>query len=246
MLTGTADVEALARRAPTLEGFGTEPLALEGVLTLQVLCEIERAGSDALLPPGLHPTLPPIVIWLVQRVPESPWGPFQLAQTRIECRSGLRPRGFLRAGVIDNKEAAAALAARWGYGLQEGDVLLSRAYDRVRATVELGGRPVLDVALEDPSPLGTGDIHYAANMHLAHTPNGLRLVQVDPDYAIERAERGDPSVTLFDAAAWHSEGARPGFPVSACISVATLTLPALRYVCRPEVLAFQGTERVDR
>jgi len=244
MLTGTADVEALGRRAPTIEGFGAEPLALEGVETLQVLCEIERAGADALLPPGLHPTIPPIVTWLVHRAPESPWGPFQLAQTRIECRSGLRPRGFLRQGVIDNKDAAAALTARWGYALREGDVELSRAYDRVRATVALAGEPVLDVALEDPSPLGAGDIHYVANMHLAHTPNGLRLVQVDPDYSVERSERGDPSVELFDAEAWHSEGARPGFPVSACFSVATLTLPALRYVCQPEVLAFQGTERV--
>ena len=201
MLTGTADVEALARRAPTLEGFGTEPLALEGMETLQVLCEIERAGADALLPPGLHPTIPPVISWLVQRAPESPWGPFQLAQTRVECRSGLRPRGFLRSAVIDNKDAAAALSARWGYCLREGDVELARGYDRVRATVELGGEAILDVALEDPAPLGSGDIHYVASMHLTHTPNGLRLLQVDPDYKVERAERGDPSVGLFDATA---------------------------------------------
>jgi hypothetical protein len=245
VITGSADVEALARRAPTLADFATEPLALSGVETLQVLCEISRAGADALVPPGLHPTIPPIVTFLVQRAPDSPWGPFTLAQTRIGCRSGLRPRGFLRAGVIDNKEAAAALAARWGYGLLEGDVELLRGYDRVRARVELAGEPVLDVSLADPSPLGTNDIHYVASMHLAHTPNGLRLVQVDPDYDVERAERGDPGVSLFDAAAWRSEGLEPGFPVSACFSVATLTLPALRYVCDPEVLAFTGTERVD-
>ena len=73
MLTGTADPEALAQQAATLESFGTEPQKLLGVETLQIAWEIERAGTDALLPPGLHPTLPPLVTWLVQRAPDSPW-----------------------------------------------------------------------------------------------------------------------------------------------------------------------------
>ena len=47
-------------------------------------------GMEAMLPPALHPTLPPIVSWLVYRAISSPWGPFTLAQTRIGCRSGAR------------------------------------------------------------------------------------------------------------------------------------------------------------
>ena len=115
MLVGTADPQVLADGAPTLEGFGTEPLRLEDVETFQVFCEMKREGVESLLPPGLHPTLPPVVTWLVQKVGGSPWGPFSMAQCRVECRSGLRPRGFLRAGVIDNAAAAKELAARWGY-----------------------------------------------------------------------------------------------------------------------------------
>ncbi len=245
MLVGCADLRLLAENAPELTGFGAEPARLESVETLQVLYEIDSRGNEALLPPALHPTLPPAVTWLVQRCPESPWGPFQLAQCRIECRSGLRPRGFLRAAVVDNPRAAAALAGAWGFATRQGEVVIHRAYDRIRATVALTGKPILEVSLRDPVRLGTSDVYYVANMNLAHTPRGLRLLQIDPDYQVERAERGVAILDWFDAAAWHSEGVRPSYPVVASFSVATVTLPRLRYVCRPEVLAFHGTERVD-
>ena len=245
MLTGTADPSVLARGAATLASFGTEPLKLHGVETLQVLYEIERKGADSLLPPGLHPTLPPAVTWLVQRVAESPWGAFAMAQCRIECRSGLRPRGFLRGGVVDHEQAAAELAARWGYALRPGEIRLERAYDRIRASVSCEGEEILDLALRDPSPLRSADAYYVASMHLAHTPRGLRLVQVDPEIEVERAERGRPLLRGFEAAAWGCDGLRPSYPVSASFTLASVTLPALRYVCRPDVLAFEGSERVD-
>jgi hypothetical protein len=246
MLQGTADPQSLARDAPTLPDFNTEALRLGGVETLQVFCEIERAGAESLLPPGLHPTLPPVVTWLVQRITDSPWGPFGLAQCRIECRSGLRPRGFLRAGFIDNETAATELAARWGYILRPGNIALERGYDRSCAQVTASGEAILDLVMEDPQPLRAEDAYHVANMHLARTPNGLRLVQVDPDFEVERVERGRPRIRRFDAAAWNSVGVRPSHPVSALFTVGDVTLPVLRYVCRPDVLAFEGSERVDR
>jgi hypothetical protein len=244
VLRGSADPARLAAGAVALASFATEPLKLLGVETLQVFCEIDSAGSDSLLPPALHPTLPPAVTWLVQRVAGSPWGAFTMAQCRIECRSGLRPRGFLRGGVIDNAEAARELGLRWGYTLRSGEVRLARNYDRVRAEASLGGAPVLDLELRDPTPLQGSDLHYVANVNLAETPRGLRLVQVDPDFEIERAERGRPVIRHFDAAAWGAAGVRPSYPVSASFSSGSVTLPALRYVCRPDVLAFEGSERV--
>ncbi len=245
MLVGTGDPEALARGAATLAGFDTAPEKLLGVETLQVAFEVARAGADELLPPGLHPTRPPVVSWLVQRVPESPWGPFALAQCRVECRSGLRPRGFLRGGVIDNDAARTALAARWGYALGLGEPRLARSYDEIRASVRLGGACVLELALRDPMPLRNTDAYYVASVHLAHSPRGLRLVQVDPDFDVERAERGRPLIDRFDAEAWRCPGVRTSAPVSGSFSIADVTLPALRYVSRPEVPAFLGTERVD-
>ena len=245
MLVGTADPNLLAEGAPTLADFGVEPLTLGGVETLQIVSEIEREGADGLLPPGLHPTLPPIATWLVQRISESPWGTFHLAQFRIECRSGLRPRGFLRSGVIDNRAAGAELGARWGYRLVPGEIRLGRGYDRIEASVSIPGGSILDVVLQDPMPLRPEDAYTVSNMHLAHTPRGLRLLQVDPQFEVERAERGRPLIRHFDAGAWGSAGVQPCAPVSALFTLAGITLPRLRYACRPEVLAFEGTERVD-
>jgi hypothetical protein len=245
MLVGRAKLEALAENVATLSEFATEAVRFEGVETLQLFCEIASRGIEALLPPALHPTIPAAVTWLVQRFPASPWGPFALAQCRIECRSGLRPRGFLRAAVVDQERAAAELTARWGYTTLRGEVDLRRSYDLVGARVRSEGREILDIGLRSPEPLRGQDVYYVANMNLAHTPRGLRLVQVDPDFEIERAERGKPLVRSFDAAAWKSEGVRPSHPVSASFTVATMTLQPLRFLCRPQVLAFEGTERVD-
>jgi hypothetical protein len=245
MLVGRAKPEALAEDVATMSEFATEAIRFENVETLQLFSEVASRGVESLLPPALHPTIPAAVTWLVQRFPASPWGPFSLAQCRIECRSGLRPRGFLRAAVVDQEGAAAELTAGWGFTTLRGEVDLRRSYDLISARVRSGGREILDIELRSPEPLRGQDVYYVANMNLAHTPRGLRLVQVDPDFEVERAERGEPFVRSFDAAAWKSEGVRPSHPVSASFTVATVTLPLVRFVCRPQVLAFEGTERVD-
>ena len=244
MLFGTADLDALAAGAPRMERLDTEPLVLPHAEVLQAAFEMPVAARECLLPPGLHPTDPPLAWILVWRCAESPLGAFTLAQLRVSCRSGLRPRGFLVGAVIDWAGAGRELEARWGFRHRVGRVELRRQYDRVTATVALDGRPILDVALRDPDPLGANDVQYTAGMHLAHTPKGLRLVQVDPTFTVERAERGRPSLATFDAIAWGDERLALAHPVSASIARAEVTLPRLRYVCRPDVWAFDGTEAV--
>jgi Acetoacetate decarboxylase (ADC) len=244
MLVGTADVDALAAHAPVMDSLDTEPLVLPGAWVLHVTYEMPVAAREALLPPALHPTDPPLVSWLFFRADAGPLGAFQLAQLRVECRRGLRPRGFLVASVIDSSDAARTLAARWGYRSCPGEVHLARQYDAVTGTVRLNGRSALEVALADPDPLGPHDIQYTASMHLAETPRGLRLVQVDPTFAVARAERGRARLLAFDASAWGEARLVPTHPVSASIAVADVTLPKLRYLCRPDVWAFEGTETV--
>ena len=242
MLFGTADVDALAAAAPVMEGLDTEPLVLPGAWVLQVTYEMPGAARETLLPPALHPTDPPLVSWMFLRCTSGPLGAFALAQLRIECRSGLRPRGFLIASVIDSTDASRTLASRWGYRSNPGDVRFARQYDAVTGTVRMDGHTILDVALRDPDPLGPHDIQYTASMHLARTPRGVRLVQVDPTFTVERAERGRPHLVAFDAAAWGDARIVPTHPVSASIAVADVLLPKLRYLCRPDVWAFDGTE----
>lgn len=245
MLVGTADVDTLARGAPVLEDFKTAALTLTDVDVLQIIVEIRTGELEARLPPGLHPTLPPLLSLSAYRVAESPWGPFSLAQVRLECRSGVRPRAFLLGGAINNEPARAALAARWGYRLRPGEVDLARNYDETRLRVLLDEVLVLDAGLRDPHAIQSSDVQYVANMNLAHTPNGVRLVQIDPDIQTARAERGTPTIDAFDAEAWGDGTIEPVYPVSASLTLAQLTLPALRFVCLPDTLAFQGTERVN-
>lgn len=244
MLFGTADVDALAASAPHMDTLDAGTLVLRGVWVLQATFEMPGAARDVLLPPALHPTDPPLASWLVLQCPESPWGRFAVAQLRVSCRSGLRPRGFLVNSVVDSAEAGSALAAGWGWRHRIGQVRVARGYEATAATVRVDGKTILDVALRDPDPLGPHDVQYTAGMHLAHTPRGLRLVQVDPDFAVERAERCRPHLLAFDAAAWGDARIAPAHPVVGSIARADVTLPKLRYLCRPDVWAFDGTEKV--
>ena len=91
MLRGTGRVEDFEKVAPKMESLDTEALTFANAEVMQVLCEIYSDEACDLLPPALHPTLPPVVCWTVYRFPETEWGEVRLAQTRIECRSGLRP-----------------------------------------------------------------------------------------------------------------------------------------------------------
>ena len=245
MLIGSANVDLLAARAPAIEGFEGEPVTCEQAEVLQVAYESATLHREATLPPALHPTDPPIVTWLLYRCPASPWWSFALAQTRIQCRSGLRLRGFLVSAVVDNAVAAEALGKRWGFATQAGQVELRRYYDSMRAAVVTNGRTILDVNVSDPNPLSAADVHYVANMNLAHTARGLRLVQVEPRYQVQRVERGRPRVAAFDGAAWGDARVQPVYPVAASLAVADITIPRIRFVCRPDVLAFDGTESVS-
>jgi hypothetical protein len=242
VLTGSADVGRLAGGAPLLARLDAEPVTLRGAWVLQLLCEIESRDVQALLPPALHPTLPPVASFAAYRCPESPFGPFALAQARLECRSGLRPRTFALGGVIDNPAAGAALAAGWGFRLAHGQVELRRRYDEVRVQARVGGRCVLELALRKPQGLAPGDVQYVASLNLARTQRGLRLVQVDTEHAVLRAERGTALVEHFDAGAFGEPRLRLSEPIAASFAEADVRLPKLRFLCRPDTLAFEGTE----
>ena len=243
MLVGSAAADAHAERAPRLSWPAREALALPRARVLQCLFEIESQPLCALLPPALHPTLPPIVCWNAYQFPESPWGTFSLAQTRIQCRSGLRPRGLLLSAVVDAPAAADALARGWGFRCRPGQIAWEPTAQGSRLRVEgSDGACELALRLEVPVELPAADVQFVAGMHPAHTERGYRLVQVDLDHAIARAQRGRPVLEHFDAAAWGDARVRPCWPVSISAAEADVTLAPLRYFCRPELSAFAGTE----
>jgi hypothetical protein len=244
MLSGTKTIAALEAGAPVMPDLDTEEAVLEDVSTLVVLHEFAADASVDVLPPGLHPTIPPVVTWMVWQVGDSPFGPFSIAQTRIECRSGARPRTFLVSAVVDAPDVANELASRWGFRTQVGGIRVDRSYDRKSVVVDVDGRTVLDLEAVDPVPLRPADVQWISNMHAAQTPRGLRLVQVDPAYDVTRAERARPTLRSFDASAWGEPAIVPTTPIAASICSATITLPRIRFLCAPDQLAFTGTEVV--
>jgi hypothetical protein len=244
MLQGTADVDAVAAGAPWVEALATEPLSIPRAEVLQVAWEVAAADRDALLPPALHPVNPPVVTFSILRAQESAHGPFTLAETRVLCRSGLRTRGYHVGAFVDNAEVAAVLAGGWGYRIASAAVTLSHRYDGTSAQVVVDGAVVLAVGHSSPVPLSPSDLQYTATMHPARLDRGLRLLQVERDYHFVGAERGTPYARAFDAAAWGEPRLRLSHPVSASSAVADVTFRPVRFVCRPDVWAFDGTESI--
>jgi hypothetical protein len=244
MLQGTADVEALGASAPSLELPASEALEVRHVDLMQVAYEVRADDRDALLPPALHPVNPPVATFSFLRAASSDHGPFTLAEMRLLCRSGLRTRGYLIGSFIDNDDMAAALAAGWGYRISVADVSLERRYDSTAGRVTVDGREVLVAGHVSPVPLSPDDLQYTATMNLARLDRGLRLVQVERDYQFTRAERGTPFVHAFDADVWGEPRLRLSHPASASSAIADVTLKPVRFVCRPDVWAFEGTEAV--
>jgi hypothetical protein len=245
MLVGTASIEELARNVTTVAAWRDESVKLDDVEIVQAMFELPYAAREAVLPPALHPTNPPTMVLQAWRAGDSPWGAFELAMVRVQCRSGLRPRGLVIASVIDNDAAAHALADGWGFAPTIGDVRVRRFYDATTVEVAVGGRTILELRGADPDPLGPGDVNYSSTLHLANTPNGLRLVQLDVTADLDRAERMHSEAVMFDAEGWGTPMLEPRQAVSASVGVGRLVLERVRYCCKPDVLAFEGTETIS-
>lgn len=243
-LSGTLDYTARLAEAPQLANFDAGPWEISGVEMLQVTFEIDQRAMTSLLPPALHPTIPPAVLFTLAQYPESPAGPFVLAQVRIGCRASALPRGFLLRAYCDSAKACDALSSMWGYDCRPGDVRLRRYHDRITGTVALDGADVLRISLLDPEPISGADVQYVANMNLARGPEGAALVQVDPSYRFERAERGRPEVSLFEREAWAAAGVDPAWPMAASFTKVDTGFPKIRYVLDPAVPAVAGTRKV--
>jgi hypothetical protein len=248
VLVGTAPVGPLAVRAARVEQFSDRSVELPGATVVLANFELPYAVRESLLPPALHPNTPPVLAVLAWRCPESPWGPFALAQLRAGCRSGVRSRGFLLGAGIDNRDAAAALASGWGLAARPAEVAVRPGYDATSVTVNFtdgdAGRDALRLRLFDPDPLGLDDVQYTGTLAPAETGQGLRLAQFEPEYAAHRAERASPRVDGFDAVAWGAPDAVPRGPIAASVATATITLRPVRFVCRVDVSGFEGTEPV--
>ena len=248
-LEGTLDVSPRTADAPVADALATEPVVLERAEILYAMFEVDSADMEDLIPPALNPTIPPVVTFLTIRAKQSPIGSFTLAQTRVGCRAGVRPRGFPTGGFVDgDADAAGTLASRWGFALKPGEVSLRRGFHDIVSEVCVEGRTILSVSAVDPVPLTGAEVLFASSMQLARVKrNGdeqIRLVQMDPEFTFHRAARGSARLDAFDPQAWGDERLTVTYPVSVWYALCDLTLPKVRYLSDPTVPALQGTEKI--
>lgn len=259
MLVGTADVSQLAEGAAEVAAFVSESILLEEVVCLQLTAEMRNSARESLLPPSLHPTIPPALVVQVYQVGHSPWGAFRFATARISCRSGVRARGFTTRTVVDGAAALAGLRGSLGFPAVAGEIELRHGYDGVSAEVRqssgsipegknLEGKilkgKILEIVAIDPEPLGSDDVQYTGTLNLANTPMGLRLMQVEGHAQCRQVERVSARMPVFDGAAWGNRLLEPSLVVATSVALMNLEYPPVRFVCRPDELAFTGTESV--
>src|SRR5262245_59704596 len=246
-LFGELAVETVAQQLPVLTSLDTEAWALPRAEILQLGFEI-GGTTRALLPRAMHPAIPAYATWLVSRYPESPVGPFALAQLRLMGRAGAHPRGFVLGAVASTPGAVRALREGWGLPAVLGGITLQRYHDQVIAAVTREGEPVLEAALIDPEPISGADVQYIHSVTLARLEDGEHsaptLVQVDPHYTFHKAERGRPRLIRFDARAWQAEGIEPTDPIAASFTACDTDLPQIRFVMDPEIPVVRGTRRI--
>jgi hypothetical protein len=89
---GELELGTIAAELPAMRDLDTEAWELPKADILQLACEVAD-GTRVLLPRALHPAIPEYVTFVVARYPESPVGPFDLAQVRLMARAGVHPRG---------------------------------------------------------------------------------------------------------------------------------------------------------
>jgi hypothetical protein len=246
-LAGTLDLSARLADAPLMLDTDAEPWEIEGVELLNLSFEIDDRHMTDVLPPALHPVIPPTAYFTITRYPDSPAGGFTLAQVRVGCRASALPRGFLLRAYASTQPACDALRANWGYDARLADVRLHRFHDRIVGDVTVAGREILRASLINPEPISGGDIQYVSNMNLAKLEGdggAGTLIQVDPDYRFHRADRGRPQIDLFDREAWAAVNVDPVYPITATSVLCDTGFPRIRYIIDPHKLAMAGTRKV--
>jgi hypothetical protein len=214
---------------------------------LQINWEVEDPGALALTPPSLHPSIPPFASFFGGHFPESPVGPFSIVQVRLVVRAGIRPRGLCLGAVCNSPAAVDALRAHWGYPVQLGEVDATSRHDHARFTATLDERTVMDLAVHTADVINGSDLMTFDNLHLVQLEDqpGAKLVQIDPEYTIQEADRGRPSVSLPDPQALGMQGRlRLTTPIIGFTFRADTDLVPVRFVIDSVEPAAASTSRV--
>jgi Acetoacetate decarboxylase (ADC) len=237
-----------ARTAREINGYKTEAWTLKGAQILNILYEIDNDTVEDLIPVTMRPAIPAYAMFNVAHFPDSPVGPFSIAEVRVGSRAGVRPRGFVLRSFVSTESAANELAQRWGYPAVVGQVYLRAFHDRVVGRVTTSeGKKALEMEMIDREFISGNDVQYVSSMHLTRNKQDGKLVvvQLDPEWTFHKAERGRPHIISVDSQSWGAgDLLRADYPISASYTTCDVTLSKLRYVCDPTQDAFKGTTEI--
>jgi hypothetical protein len=236
-LYGTLDVKSWGGHAvPALSSFKPEPWTLSGVTILECRTEVAADPAMKLVPPSLHPAIPPLASITFTSVPESPVGPFKLAEVRIAARIGGRGVYFVLNSFCDNEAARTELTERWGYPVAEGEISLKDLHYMAAGTVTAGGKTVLDIRLSHREPLPGTRLNAPATLNLVRNREDgkLLLAGIPVASTYTRNDRGRQEIQVLDADACRTGGnLRPTNPLSITIGAADLTIPGIEFTVDP-------------
>lgn len=231
---GSLDIAAKARRAPALKALATEPWVLKGARVLDCRTEIDAGAGDDLIPPSLRPAMPSFGSIIVSQFPDSPVGPFNLAELRVGVRMGAIGGLFSIGAVCDCEPARQALSERWGFNVLAGEVILEDLYHRVDATVRVAGRTVLHLRLTHRQLLPGTRLNVPSVVNLAKLDGAPILTHAPVIMAYAQADGGKQALLAFDGSAFGAgEAFRPVFPMGASYGVADMTLGAVDLTIDP-------------
>jgi hypothetical protein len=232
---GTLDVAARAAAAPVLKGLQTAPWTLKGVQVLDARTEIDTGPADALVPPALRPGIPAYGSLSVMRVPESPAGPFQLAELRVGVRVGAIAGFFLVGAICDSPAAAAALGEEHGFPVRLGEIALEELYHQVTAKVSVEGRTALQLRLTERHPLPGTRLNLPSLITLARQGSKPLRLSTPTQIAYAQPDGGRHQILAFDGSLFGAgDHFRPVFPMSSTFGTADLTLGSPDFTMDPE------------
>jgi Acetoacetate decarboxylase (ADC) len=236
---GSGDVKAWLASAPAIASLKPEAWTLKGVRTMEARCEIDDMPADALVPPSLRPCMPAYCSIVVSHIPESPVGPFGLAEVRVAARVGPRPTFFLLSSFCDNEAARKELASRWGYRVSPGEVALKELHYMATGTVTVKGKTVLELVLSHREPLPGTRFNQLPTINLAKLDGKAVLAGLSIESNFSTNDKGKQKITL-DGEACRTGGAlRPLNPMAATVGVTDWVMGAIEFTVDPERAAEQ-------
>lgn len=236
---GTGDIKSWLSSAPAIATLKPETWTLKGVHTMEARCEIDDDPADALVPPSLRPGIPAYVSVVVSRIPESPVGPFGLAEVRVASRIGPRPGFFLLNSICDNEAARKELASRWGYRVTAGEVSMKEEHFRAIGTATVGEKTVLEFVLSHREPLPGTRFNQLPTINLCKLDGKPILAGLSIESNFSANDKGLQRVTL-DNETWRGgRHLRLLNPTAATVGVTDWTLGHIEFTVDPERAAEQ-------